>query len=203
MLSVRTVLRQLLFTRKILTTEQISIGLSHAFSQSLNRTQESAKVVEEIEGVDGQDTPSKPRRLQIDPETSIRYMESQAYDDAYGKNLVWKHYRRNFKGQYQPRTRKTCIRGGEISTGSPCPICRDEYLIVNFKNIRLLEQFISPYTGELMPTKRTGVCQKQQKNLRVEIAKAQDSGYIQTTIPFREYNYQEYYDMIGQKQDNT
>lgn len=57
--------------------QQISIGLSHAFSQSLNRTQESAKVVEEIEGVDGQDTPSKPRRLQIDPETSIRYMESQ------------------------------------------------------------------------------------------------------------------------------
>lgn len=37
-----------------------------------------------------------------------------------------------------------------ISTGNPCPICRDEYLVLDPKNTKLLEQFISPFTGEIL-----------------------------------------------------
>lgn len=33
-----------------------------------------------------------------------------AYQTTYGEDPVWKHYRRNYKGQFPPRkTRKRCI----------------------------------------------------------------------------------------------
>jgi small subunit ribosomal protein S18b len=41
-------------------------------------------------------------------------------------------------------------RGGKISTGNPCPICRDEYLVLHHENVDLLKQFISPHTGEVL-----------------------------------------------------
>ncbi len=44
---------------------------------------------------------------------------------------IWELYRRNFaKGKTFRDTRKTCIRKNKIETGSPCPICRDEYLVL-------------------------------------------------------------------------
>ncbi|XP_076436305.1 small ribosomal subunit protein mS40-like [Babylonia areolata] len=142
---------------------------------------------------------SKPQRLVVDPDTSIRYMESQAYSEAYGDKPVWFYYRRNFKGQHAPETRKTCIRKGEIATGSPCPVCRDEYLVLDYKNIKLLEQFISPYTGDVLETKKTGICQKQHRKLLVEVMKAKDLGYLEKNIPFRVYDYSQYWDEASGK----
>nr|KAG5693170.1 hypothetical protein BaRGS_035368 [Batillaria attramentaria] len=86
------------------------------------------------------------------------------------------------------------MRGGQISTGSPCPICRDEYLVLDHKNVKLLEQFVSPYTGEVLESKKTGICQKQHKTLIVEVMKAQDHGFLEKTVPFRKYDYSQYYD---------
>jgi len=105
----------------------------------------------------------KPKREPIPVETSVRYLKSKAYFTTYGEQPVWKNYRRNHKGSIPPRkTRKTCIRGGEISTGNPCPICRDEYLVLDAGNIDLLEQFISPHTGLVFDASVTGLCQKRQ-----------------------------------------
>ena len=81
---------------------------------------------------------------------SIRYLASASYSQTYGDLPVWVQYRRNFKGLYPPsKTRKTCVRKGVISTGSPCPICRDEFLVLDQNNIDLLKQFISPQTGKV------------------------------------------------------
>ena len=81
---------------------------------------------------------------------SVRYLASDAYKETYGDQPVWIQYRRNFKGLYPPsKTRKTCVRKGIISTGSPCPICRDEYLVLDHNHIDLLKQFISPHTGKV------------------------------------------------------
>lgn len=41
-------------------------------------------------------------------------------------------------------------KNDRIVTGNPCPICRDEYLVLHEKNVDLLKQFISPYTGEVL-----------------------------------------------------
>lgn len=131
------------------------------------------------------------------PELSIQYLESKAYKDTYGEDPVWTKYRRNFKGQFPPsRTRKSCIKNGIISTGSPCPLCRDEYLVVHHTNTKLLTQFISPYTGEVLRGNKTGVCQSKQFQLDLAILKAKDLGLITYHVPFRHYNYEEYYPQL-------
>lgn len=86
----------------------------------------------------------------ITVEQSLRYLASEAFKETYGDKLVWEQYRRNHKGPFAPRkTRKTCVRKGMISTGNPCPICRDEFLVLDHRNLELLKQFISPQTGEV------------------------------------------------------
>jgi len=40
-----------------------------------------------------------------------------------------------------------------IASGSPCPICRDDYLVVDYRNTELLKQFLSPHTGEMIDPK--------------------------------------------------
>ena len=41
-------------------------------------------------------------------------------------------------------------RNQAIATTNPCPICRDEYLVLDHRNIDLINQFISPYNGEVI-----------------------------------------------------
>uniref|UniRef100_T1HFS5 28S ribosomal protein S18b, mitochondrial n=1 Tax=Rhodnius prolixus TaxID=13249 RepID=T1HFS5_RHOPR len=106
------------------------------------RQKEEQETSDEIVGV------QKDRIKEVPVETSIRYLKSTAYATTYGDQPVWKQYRRNHKGAFAPvKTRKTCIRKGQISTGNPCPICRDEYLVLQAENVELLKQFISPHTG--------------------------------------------------------
>ena len=84
-------------------------------------------------------------------------MESAAYNATYGTSKVWELYRRNIaRGKSLKATRKKCIRHGKIATGSPCPICRDEYLVVDYRNTRLLNQFLTDYNAQMMDSLTTG-----------------------------------------------
>lgn len=135
----------------------------------------------------------KDRTKQIPVETSIRYLNSSAYKQTYGDHLVWEQYRRNHKGPFPPRkTRKTCIRHGMITTGNPCPICRDEYLVLDHRNIELLKQFISPQTGQVLSYSKTGLCQKKHLQLMVAVERAWDYGLLTFDVPYREFDYSEY-----------
>uniref|UniRef100_A0A669CP49 Small ribosomal subunit protein mS40 n=1 Tax=Oreochromis niloticus TaxID=8128 RepID=A0A669CP49_ORENI len=85
------------------------------------------------------------------------YLESEEYIERYGSSPVWADYRRNHKGGIPPqKTRKTCIRGDKIC-GNPCPICRDPNIIIHHQNVKLLQQFISPHTGMVLDSTRTGL----------------------------------------------
>ncbi|WAR31950.1 hypothetical protein MAR_034492, partial [Mya arenaria] len=64
-------------------------------------------------------------------EKCIEYLKT--YKAVYGDDPVWKNYRRNVVGTYAIRLRTTCIRKGIISTGSACPICRDDYLKFDYR----------------------------------------------------------------------
>uniref|UniRef100_A0A182NTR8 Small ribosomal subunit protein mS40 n=1 Tax=Anopheles dirus TaxID=7168 RepID=A0A182NTR8_9DIPT len=140
----------------------------------------------------------KDRTRVIPVETSVRYLASDAYRQTYQDDPVWKQYRRNHKGLYPPKlTRKTCIRKGRISTGNPCPICRDEYLVLDHNNIDLLKQFISPQTGKVLSYRVTGLCQKKHTQLLVAVERAMDRGMLTFDVPFREYDYSEYYPAKG------
>ncbi|XP_052899462.1 28S ribosomal protein S18b, mitochondrial [Anopheles moucheti] len=166
-----------------------------------NEPTEEAAVSEEPEpGEEGAAASKQPiddpkdRSRVIPVETSIRYLASDAYRQTYQDNPVWKQYRRNHKGPYPPKlTRKTCIRKDRISTGNPCPICRDEYLVLDHNNIDLLKQFISPQTGEVLSYRVTGLCQKKHTQLLVAVERAMDRGMLTFDVPFREYDYSEYY----------
>ncbi|XP_057370881.1 small ribosomal subunit protein mS40-like [Daphnia carinata] len=135
---------------------------------------------------------SKMRNRVIPVEISMKYLKSKGYLTTYGSEPVWVKYRRNFKGQFAPETRKTCIRQEKLSTGNPCPICRDEYLILDYRNVELLKQFISPFNGAILPTLKTGLCQTKQRELLVAITKAKNYGLIAFDVPIREYDYSDY-----------
>jgi len=138
----------------------------------------------------------KDRSRYIPPELSIKYMESVAYKTAYGDEPVWRHYRRNFKpvhkGRPPVKTRETCIRQGMVATGSPCPICRDEYLVIDYRNVALLNQFLENYTGKILSPAKTNICQKQWRKLRIALEKAQDHGYLDLDVPALHYDLEEY-----------
>lgn len=111
---------------------------------------EVKEVSEDLEEAVKEIDPRIDRTKIVQVEVSQRYLKSPAYNTTYGDKPVWLQYRRNFKGLYPPnKTRKTCVRKGLISTGNPCPICRDEYLVLDHNNVDLLQQFISPQTGKV------------------------------------------------------
>ncbi|XP_038063697.1 28S ribosomal protein S18b, mitochondrial-like [Patiria miniata] len=147
------------------------------------------------------DTVGKQELTEADVAAGIAYIQSEEYVERYGDRPVFADYRRNHKGRVPPkRTRLTCVRGnGEKRTvaGNPCPICRDQNLLVHYKNVRLLKQFICPHSGLVYSDVRTGVCQRQYRKLNKVIAEARDYGLIPLTVPFVKYDYMEYY---GKKQ---
>ncbi|XP_011882556.1 PREDICTED: 28S ribosomal protein S18b, mitochondrial isoform X2 [Vollenhovia emeryi] len=138
-------------------------------------------------------TPKVAARPVVSVETSISYMNSDAYKKTYGDDPVWTQYRRNHKGMFPPRkTRRTCIRGDQISTGNPCPICRDEYLVLDHRNVKLLEQFINKHNGSVLCYSKTNICQKRHKELLVALTRAKDYGTITFDVPTRMYDYSEW-----------
>ncbi|KAG9472395.1 small ribosomal subunit protein mS40 [Eleutherodactylus coqui] len=120
------------------------------------------------------------------------YLNSEEYVERYGARAVWADYRRNHKGSIPPqKTRKTCIRGTKIC-GNPCPICRDQNLGVDVRNVKLLQQFICPYTGVAYDATRTGVCRKQHKRLVKAIAEAEDIGLLQVSVQHKDITFGDY-----------
>ena len=140
----------------------------------------------------------------VDVETSLRYMESDAYKQTYGNEPVWKNYIRNRTRHRLPHyTRDFCAEEGLYIRGNPCPVCRDEYLVLDYRNIKLLKQFLNPFTGEIEPVLKTSICQAQLRNLRVALRKAYDLGLITFEIPFHTYDYREYYSQLRDDKDRT
>jgi len=181
-------------TVNITTLPTVRLFTQSSIHRSDVAKQAGTEPVEENETEKPPEVESSKLRPVVDVETSIKYMKSKAYKITYGDAHVWQPYRRNHKGSIPPeKTRRTCIRKGVISTGNPCPICRDEYLVLHSENVALLKQFIMPQTGEVLSYQKTGLCQVQHKNLLIALQQAWDLGYIDCVQPFRRYDYTEYY----------
>ncbi|XP_070789571.1 small ribosomal subunit protein mS40 [Pituophis catenifer annectens] len=133
-----------------------------------------------------QEEPTKPAGHEIDSrykEMPWKYLESEEYITKYGNNPVWFGYRRNFKGQVPPqKTRKMCIRKGHVC-GNPCPLCRDQHLFLDYRNVKLLEQFICPHSNIILDATHTGVCRQKHKVLVKAIDQAQDNGLLPVSTP--------------------
>lgn len=134
------------------------------------------------------------RRIKVDYKDSIRYLESEAYKRTYQGGLVWHLYRRNHKSLYpSENTRPNCINEhGFLKTSYPCTICRDEYLVLHPEHPKLLSQFISPYTGQIIDRRVHGLCLKQYRKLIISVIQSKDLGLLTHEVPDRLYDYNEY-----------
>ncbi|XP_061553987.1 28S ribosomal protein S18c, mitochondrial [Phycodurus eques] len=59
-----------------------------------------------------------------------------------------------------------------------CVLCN---VTVDFKNIQLLSQFISPHTGRIYGRHITGLCGRKQKEISKAIKKAHAMGFMSVT----------------------
>ncbi len=147
--------------------------------------------------------PSDPKdRSRVIPlELSLAYMDSAAYRETYGDKKVWQLYRRNFsKGKTYQQTRRSCLSSDDyLVTGNPCPVCRDEYFVVDYRNVKLISQFIDDYTGRIYEAEETGVCKRQYIQLRIALEKARDHGLLNVDPPFVEYDYDMYRPKAGER----
>ncbi|KAB7506060.1 28S ribosomal protein S18b, mitochondrial [Armadillidium nasatum] len=176
-----------------LSSHGSSLHTSSNLHQQENSDDEDKKPVREISKIVNK----------VSVETSMRYLESQAYKTTYGDDPVWVPYRRNFKGQFAPKkTRPTCIKEDVLITGNPCPICRDEYLVIDFRNVKLLKQFVCPYTDKILFWDITCLCQDKQRRMEVAIEKSRRHGLLPFYVPFREYDYKDYYDFSSKTMKN-
>lgn len=48
----------------------------------------------------------------------------------------------------------------------------------NYKNVKLLSQFQSPYTGRIYGRHITGLCKHKQEQVELEIIKSQNAGLM-------------------------
>lgn len=58
-----------------------------------------------------------------------------------------------------------------------CILCRMK-IVPDFKNIKLLSQFQSSYTGRIYGRNITGLCKAKQEKIEIEIIKAQGCGLM-------------------------
>ncbi|KAL1490230.1 hypothetical protein ABEB36_012959 [Hypothenemus hampei] len=62
-----------------------------------------------------------------------------------------------------------------------CILCKHE-IQVDYKNVKLLSQFQSPYTGRIYGRHITRLCKQQQELVEKEIVKAQNAGLMATYL---------------------
>ncbi|XP_043479502.1 28S ribosomal protein S18c, mitochondrial [Leptopilina heterotoma] len=67
-----------------------------------------------------------------------------------------------------------------------CILCKHS-IEPDYKNVRLLSQFQSRYTGRIYGRHITGLCAKRQKQVENEIAKAQSMGLMPYTMKLIDY----------------
>ncbi|KAJ7327176.1 hypothetical protein JRQ81_016935 [Phrynocephalus forsythii] len=88
------------------------------------------------------------------------------------------------------QNRKYCLQAEQISSQGDMPIeMEDPYteapekcilcgITVDYKNVQLLSQFISPYTGKIFGRHITGLCSKKQNELSKAIKRSQFAGFM-------------------------
>uniref|UniRef100_A0A915PSF2 28S ribosomal protein S18b, mitochondrial n=1 Tax=Setaria digitata TaxID=48799 RepID=A0A915PSF2_9BILA len=129
-------------------------------------------------------------------EEQIAYMNSRVYEETYKGMPVYHFYRRNFKGQaiFMPKPRMFCVdKEGKFKVNHACPICRDEYLFFDFRNPALILQFLIYQTDRIMPLKKSGLCFDQYAQLRAQLLKAKEHGFIKFAVPFQNFDYKNWY----------
>jgi len=87
--------------------------------------------------------------------------------------------RKNFKKNKKKKTNLMLFHKPTIKFKRECPLSGKNAPVINYKNIKLLQKYISD-TGKMLPSRITSVCYSKQKELSSEIKKAR----ILALLPF-------------------
>ena len=71
-----------------------------------------------------------------------------------------------------------------------CILCphRNPHIEVDFKNVRLLSQFISPHTGQIYGRRITGLCERKQIEMRNAIQRSRKIGLMPVTMKYLDFH---------------
>ena len=71
-----------------------------------------------------------------------------------------------------------------------CVLCphRNPDIDVDYKNVRLLSQFVSPHTGMIQGRQVTGLCQNKQKEVRDAIERSRKVGLMPNTMKYLDFH---------------
>jgi len=107
------------------------------------------------------------------------YFETDAFRAKYGDDeKVWFSYFRSQKGPRESQmAREACFNPAKTSLNA-CPLHRDYQLLVHYKNLPLLKQFMCPTMGNIMSPLRTGICLQAHLELEVALTLAWQKGYL-------------------------
>ena len=72
---------------------------------------------------------------------------------------------------------------------NPCPVCRDENILVHEDNLQLLEHFIDPLNKEVYSQEKMQICSKIYRLIRISVERAFNKGQIIRPSPFKEFDY--------------
>nr|XP_002155234.1 30S ribosomal protein S18-like [Hydra vulgaris] len=71
-----------------------------------------------------------------------------------------------------------------------CLLCphRNPEIELDYKNVRLLSQFVSPHTGKIYGSRITGLCPNKQRELAQNIRRARKVGLMPVTMKYFDYH---------------
>eukprot|EP01135_Chromosphaera_perkinsii_P008212 Nk52_evm1s1181 gene=Nk52_evmTU1s1181 len=70
-----------------------------------------------------------------------------------------------------------------------CPICSNGVTEIDWRDVRLLSQFVTDSSGSILPRRKTGVCARYQNKLRKAIKRARHAGIMPNTYKLPEYKF--------------
>lgn len=163
--------------------------------------EEDEKKSDELPSVYGGIEYKRKKTPNVTLEQSMEYFSSAAYRKAYGTDKVWMRYRRNYRGNIMPKPRYSCKHKGVFLTNNPCPVCRDIYFVVDHRHIELLKQFLDTNTVHVADNMKTGVCNKQQRNLVRATERAIEEGFMEGPLTFRGYDMEYYRSLLNKTEE--
>ena len=75
--------------------------------------------------------------------------------------------------------------------GTPCPICRDENLLLHETNVELLKQIIDPESEKILKNEKLQFCFVMYKYAAFCIERSWMNGYLKRKPLFKEFDYEE------------
>merc|ERR1711973_52027 len=119
--------------------------------------------------------------------TTARSFHSTAGNDARYRSVAFKKQQRRAKDQAMKRAYEN-MEADEVP--ECCVLCphRNPGIEIDYKNVRLLSQFVSPHTGMIHSRRITKLCPRKQKEINKAIERSRKVGLMPATMKYMDFH---------------